>query len=218
MSGTAEKSSVRPAATLVVGVLLVGGSVVPGSAAAQSRPGPLSADAGLTTSTLGGSDFQNVGVGLGAGLGVQYRLTTRLSLGIAGQASWHETANLDGSLRLLGASLRPRYRLGGPGSGLRPFLGARLGVARWRASRSADTVSATVRADGLQAGAAAGVSYPLTETASVELAAIASYLGFGDARVDASLGGTELSPFTSEDSGTTGLLVGLRSLLRVRFP
>lgn len=218
MSDAIPKRSARVCPMLLTAIALAAAWSAPARAPAQSDGGSVSAEAAFAPSTLAGDDFQNVGLGPGGEVGVRYRFTDRLSLGLVGRGSWHETVGLDGSLRLLGVSLRPRYALATDGDGLRPFVGGRLGVSRWHGRRAADTVSADVRADGLQLGAAAGVAYPVAGGTSLELSAFADYLTFGDAELDARLGDRELPVRTPEGSGTTGVLLGLRTLVRVGLP
>lgn len=218
MSDSMPATTTRCIIALTAGALLAAGTAVPRRAPAQGVPdGALRPEAALSGAYLAGSDFESAGAGLGAELGARYGLTPRLSLGLLGQAAWHGTDGLDGPLRLLGVALEPRYRLVGSRSGLVPFVGARVGVARWSATESADSLVADVRADGIQAGGTVGVAYALSQSATLEAAAVASYLSFGDARVDASLG-EPIPPFTRENSGATGSLLGLRASLRVRLP
>lgn len=199
--------------------LLVAGLLAPAPAAGQgASSGELRPELSVSGATLAGSDFTTVGLGGGGELGLRYGVTPRLSVGLLGQASWHGASDLDGPLRLLGAALEPRYALSGPvGPGWIPFVSARLGVARWSVTESADTLTADVRADGLQAGGSVGVAWPLSESADLEVAAQMSYLSFGDARVNARLGPNE-SSFTRANSATTGSLIGLRTSLRIRLP
>lgn len=218
VSGTASPSPARRLAPLVAGTLLLAGWAAPGGAAAQPGPGEFGGEAAALGATVGGSDFDNVGVGYGAEAGLRYGVTPRLSLGLTAHGSWHRADGLDGTLRLLGALLEPRYALGGREDGWRPFVGLRVGGARWRGTRTADTLTADVTADGLQGGGTAGVSHSLGGAASLEVAAVASFLFFGDAEVDAALGSADFPPFVSRGSGTRGSLLGLRTLLRLRVP
>lgn len=211
----------RPARTVgaaLAAAALVAPSVGPDRALAQPAPGEVSVEAAFAGATLAGADFDNVGVGPGGEVAVRYGFTPRLSLGLAGHAGWHRALGLDRRLRLLGVALEPRFLIGGPGRGLRPFVGLRVGAARWSASRSVDTLAADVRADGLQAGGAAGVSYSLPGAASVEVAAVAAALAFGDAEVAPTLGGRDGERFVRDDSGTRGSVLGLRALLRLEVP
>lgn len=219
VSGTSVSRLVSPLAAACAAAFVAGGLLAPDPAAAQGiGDGELRPEIALSGGTLAGSDFDNVGVGGGGELALRYGLTRRLSLGLLGQAGWHGADGLDGPLRLLGAAVEPRYRLAGAG-GARwtPFVAARLGVARWSVTESADTLTADVSADGIQAGGAVGVTYALSGSADLEVAALASYLSFGDARVDARLGEAE-SRFTRANSETTGSLLGLRASLRLRLP
>ena len=219
VSGTAWPSPARALAPLAAGAtILLSAWAAPPGAAAQPGPGELGGEAAALGVTLGGSDFDNVGVGYGGEVGLRYGLTPRLSLGLAGHGSWHSTSGLDDPLRLVGLFLEPRYAFGSPGGGIRPFVGLRVGAARWSASRSTDSLAADVRADGLQAGGTAGVAYPLTGSLTLEAAAVASFLSFGDARVDAALGGSDYTPFVPGGTSTSGALLGLRTLLRLRVP
>lgn len=218
VSGTDWPSPARPLAPLMAGALLLAAWGAPPGAVAQPGPGGFSGEAAALGATIGGSDFGNVGLGYGGEVGLRYGFTPRLSLGLAGYRSWHDATDLDGSLRLVGGFLEPRYAFGGPVAGLRPFVGLRMGVARWSASVSKDSLSADVRAEGLQAGGTAGVTYPLSGSASVEVAAVASYLSFGDARVDASVGSSDYTPFVQGGSSSSGTLLGLRTLIRLRVP
>lgn len=218
LSGTDWPSPARSLASLVAGALLVAAWAAPPGAAAQPAAGDLAGEAAALGATLGGSDFDNVGLGYGGEVGLRYGLTRRLSLGLTGHGSWHEARGLDGSLRMIGAFLEPRYAFDERFGGLRPFVGLRLGVARWSARRAVDSLAADVRADGFQAGGSAGVVYGLTGSASLEVSAVASFLSFGDARVDASLGGSDYAPFTPGGSSTSGALLGLRTLMRLRVP
>lgn len=218
MSDARPNRAGRARPVLLVALALACAGSVPGAAPAQSAARGFSAEAAFAPGTLAGSDFENVGIGPGGELGLRYRFTERLSLGLVGRGSWHEAVGLDGSLRLLGVSLHPEYALAADGDGLRPFVGARLGGSRWHVRRTADTVSADVRADGLQLGASAGVAYPVADGTSLELSAFADYLRFGDAELDARLGDRELPVRTPEGSGTTGVLLGLRTLVRVALP
>lgn len=218
VSGIDSPSPARRLAPLAGGALLLVALAAPSGVSAQPVAGEIVGEAAAVGATLGGSDFENVGLGYGGEIGLRYGITSRISLGLAGHVGWHETAGLDGSLRLPGVSLEPRYAFGSPGARLRPFVGLRLGVARWSVSRSSDSLSADVRADGLQAGTTAGVSYALSGTVSLEAAASASVLSFGDARVDAELGGSDYSPFVPGGTSTRGTLLGLRTLLRLRVP
>lgn len=215
---TAPRRAPAAAAAAAALLLLAAALAAPAGAPAQVAPGDVSAEAALSGATLAGADFDNVGPGPGGEVAVRYGFTPRLSLGLAGHAGWHGASGLDRPLRLLGLVLEPRYLLGEPDADLRPFVGLRLGAARWSAARSTDTLAADVRADGLQAGGAAGASYSLSGAASLEVAAVATALAFGDAEVDASLGDREIGRFTREDSETRGSLVGLRVLLRLRVP
>lgn len=217
VSETSDSSLARAVAAACVAALVAGGLLAPPPAAAQgTASGELQPELAISGGTLAGSDFGNVGPGGGGDLALRYGLTPRLSLGLVGQASWHGADGLDGPLRLLGAALEPRWALGG-GPGWTPFVSARLGVARWSVTESADTLTADVSAGGLQAGGGVGVAYALSGSAHVEVAALASYLSFGDARVDARLGEAE-SSFTRANSGTAGSLLGLRASLRIRLP
>ena len=219
MSGTdGTRTETCPPAAVAAVALLVGAWLAPADAPAQPAPGEIGGEVAALGATLGGSDFGNVGVGYGGEIGLRYGITPRISLGLSGHGSWHEAAGLDESLRLLGVFLEPRYAFGWPDDGIRPYVGLRVGVARWSASRSADSLSADVRADGLQAGGTAGVAYSLSGSVSLEAAAAASLLSFGDARVDAALGGSDYDPFVPGGSSTSGALLGLRTLVRVRVP
>lgn len=218
LSGTDWPTPARPLSPLLAGALLLAAWAAPPGAAAQPAAGELGGEAAALGATLGGSDFANVGLGYGGELGLRYGLTRRISLGLTGHGSWHEASGLDGSLRMIGAFLEPRYTFDDRFGRLRPFVGLRVGVARWSARRSADSLSADVRADGLQAGGSAGVAYALSGSASLEMAAVASLLSFGDARVDAALGGSDFTPFTPGGSSSSGALLGLRALLRLRVP
>lgn len=225
--GSAAGSSDAPPASLprravAAAVVAVSAALAPPPSSAQSAQpaaGDVEVAAGPTAGTVAGSDFDAVGLGAGGELGVRYALSRRLSLGLAGHASWHDADDLDGSLRLLGASLESRYRLLRPGGRrLRPFVGARVGVARWDATEAGEGLTADVGADGLQAGVLAGVAYPLSGRAGLEVTAVGSFLAFGDAEVDATLDGRERDPFVREGSEATGSFLGLRTLLRVRVP
>lgn len=219
MSGTTRGVLARVLAPALAAALLAVGGLAPPPAAAQGIPaGELRPEVAASAGTLGGSDFGNVGFGPGGELGLRYGVTSRLSVGLLGQASWHGADGLDGPLRLLGGAVEPRYLLTGAG-GPRwaPFVAARLGVARWSATEAADSLTADVRADGIQAGGSLGVAYALSESAALEVAAVASWLSFGDARVDARLGESE-SRFTRVNSETAGSLLGLRANLRLRWP
>lgn len=218
VSGTTTPGAARRFVPLLAATLVAAGWAAPRTAVAQPGPGEIGGEVAAVGGTVAGSDFRNVGVGFGGQAGLRYGLTTRLSLGLVGHGSWHEAKGLDGSLRLLGAFLEPRYVLGGTGSGIRPFVGLRLGAARWGARQSADTLTADVSAYGLQAGGTAGVSHALGDAASLEVAAVASFLSFGNAEVDAALGERELPSFMRGGSGTRGSLLGVRTLLRVRVP
>lgn len=218
VSGTDCPTPTRPLAVLAAGALLLAAWTAPPDAAAQPAPGEIGGEAAALGATIGGSDFDNVGLGYGGEAGLRYGITRQLSLGLTGHGSWHDASGLDGSLRLLGVFLEPRYAFGNPDAGIRPFVGLRMGVARWSAGRSADSLSADVRADGLQAGGAAGVSYSISRSVSLEAAAVTSFLSFGDARVDATLGGSDFAPFVPGGSSTSGALVGLRTLLRLGVP
>ncbi len=218
LSGIDWQSPGRHVPALAAGALLLAAWTAPPEAAAQPAPGEIGVEAAALGATLGGSDFDNVGLGYGGEAGLRYGITPRLSLGLTGHGSWHEASSLDGSLRLLGAFLEPRYAFGNRDAGIRPFVGLRMGVARWSAGRSADSLSADVRADGLQAGGAAGVSCSISGSVSLEAAAVASFLSFGDARVDATLGDSDFAPFVPGGSSTRGALVGLRTLIRLRVP
>lgn len=220
VSETSARPLARAVAVACGATLLAAGLLTtPFPAAAQETgSGGLQPELAVSAGTLAGSDFGNVGLGGGGELGLRYGVTSRLSLGLLGQASWHGADGLDGPLRLLGAALEPRYAFTDAG-GARwtPFVEARLGVSRWNVTESADTLSADVSADGLQAGGSVGVAWALSESADLEVAATASYLSFGDARVDARLGQEE-SSFTRANSGTTGSLLGVRTGLRIRLP
>lgn len=218
VSERATLSPARHAAAALVAAAIVVPAAGADRAPAQPAPGEVSVEAAFAGATLTGADFENIGVGPGGEVAVRYGFTPRLSLGLAGHAGWHRANGLDRPLRLLGVALEPRYLVGGRGPGLRPFVGLRLGAARWSASRSADTLAADVRADGLQAGGTAGVSYSLPGAASLEVAAVVAALAFHDAEVDPSLGGRDGERFVREDSGTRGSLVGLRALLRLQVP
>lgn len=193
-------------------------ATAPPLAAQPLSAGDLAPEAALSAGSLVGSDFEAAGVGAGGEVGLRYGLAPRLSLGLMGQGTWHATEGLDGPLRLLGIVLEPRYALAGDGGDVTPFVGARVGVARWNAGVAADTLSADVRADGLQAGGSVGVAYSLTESVTVEAAAVASHLTFGDAQVEARLGGESLPPFAREGSSSAGTFLGLRGGVRWTLP
>lgn len=219
MSGTRDSAKHLVPAAVVAGV--AAGAVLlsaPYAAAAQSAGGRLGGEAALTTATVAGSDFSNVGIGVGGELGVRYAATRHLSVGVAGQASWHDADGLPGSLRLLGAVVEPRYRVAPRRSGPSPFVGARLGLAGWSVTESGERVRADVSAGGLQAGAVAGFAYPVSARSRLELAAVASLLSFGDAEVEATLSDGGREPFVREGSETSGSFLGLRALLRVGLP
>ncbi|MFB6239980.1 MAG: hypothetical protein ABEJ46_00135, partial [Gemmatimonadota bacterium] len=96
--------------------LLAGGLTGPPGASAQgTASGEIQPEVAASGGTLAGSDFGNVGLGGGGELGLRYGLTSRLSLGLVGQASWHRADGLDGPLRLLGAAVEPRWALTGSG-------------------------------------------------------------------------------------------------------
>lgn len=203
---------------LAAGALLLAAWSGPTAALGQPAAGEIGGEAAVVGGTLGGSDFGNVGLGYGGEVGLRYGLGRRVSLGLVGHGTWHRAAGLEGPLRLVGAFVEPRYAFEEVGESLRPFVGLRLGVARWSGSQSVDTLSAAVRADGLQAGGSAGVTYSLSRAVSLEAAAAASWLSFGDSRVDAALGGSDYAPFTPGGTSTNGALLGLRTLLRLRVP
>lgn len=218
VSETSDSPLDHAVAAACAAALLAGGLLAPPPVVAQGTAGgELQPELAASGGTLSGSDFGNVGVGGGGELALRYGLTPRLSLGLVGQGSWYGADGLDGPLRLLGAALEPRWTLSGGGPRWTPFVAARLGVARWSVTESADTLTADVSAGGLQAGGSVGVAYALSESADLEVAALASYLSFGDARVDARLGEAE-SSFTRANSGTAGSLLGLRASLRLRLP
>lgn len=212
----------NPAA--LVSVILGGLLAAVPAAAQEAPPEPASAAArgGLeiataaSGATLSGSDFGSVGLGAGADLGVRRGLGAAFELGAGVHASWHETQDLDGPLRLLGAYVEPRLRFRSPGPGLEPFVGLRAGWARWDVSESGDGVVADVGASGLQAGAVGGVTYPLSGSVSFEAAAAALHLDFGNSVVDATVDGQPVAP--PRTSGSTGTLVGVRTSLRFRLP
>lgn len=217
MSGIASTSIEARRVTLVAAALAVA-LAVPSPASAQFDGGRLGAEAALTTGTVAGSDFDNVGLGVGGELGLRYAVTPRFSVGLAGQASWHAAGGLDGPFRLLGAVVEPRYRTRRLGADLRPFVGARLGLARWDVGESGEGVAADVGAVGYQAGAVAGVGYPISDRTRLEVAAVGSFLSFGDAEVDATVDDRDREPFVRQGSETAGSSVGLRASLRFRLP
>lgn len=212
----------NPAA--LVGVLLGGLLAAVPAAAQEATPESASAAAGgdleiavaASGATLSGSDFGSVGLGAGADLGLRRGLGAAFELGGGVHASWHETQDLDGPLRLLGAYVEPRLRFRSPGPGLEPFVGLRAGWARWDVSESGDGVVADVGASGLQAGAVGGVTYPLSGNVSFEAAAAALHLDFGDSVVDATVDGQPVG--RPRTSGSTGTLIGVHTRLRFRLP
>ena len=81
-----------------------------------------------------------------------------------------------------------------------------LSASGWQYSHAAVIVA--------HCGALSRSFVPIGSSAS----AVASFLSFGDARVDAALGGSDYTPFVSGGTSTSGALLGLRTLLRLRVP
>lgn len=186
---------------------------------AGSRGLPLTVGVSAGYYSLGGSDFPGVGLGPGLELTGHYALTPSVQVGLGAHGSWQGADELSSPLRLLGGFVEQRTELDEISPGVRPFFGFRLGYVGWRAVEKEGGVDATVRADGLQAGAQAGVSYPLTPSVTADVALYGSFLSFGDSRVDAAVEGTgPLPPSTFPRSETRGSLFGIRIGARAAVP
>lgn len=182
---------------------------------------PVEVEGGPGAFSLAGEDFPGIGAGPAVEVGLRGWLSPRVSVGAGVHHGWHSAPRLASSFRVLSLHLEPRLHLPPPSfaSSLRPHVGVRAGYARWTAHEASEGFRAAVTAGGLRAAAVAGAAVPLGAGVDLDLALEGGYVGFSSPRVDAEIEG-EAPGSTARPSGsaTSGLLMGIRSALRVALP
>lgn len=177
------------------------------SAAAQTSQ-RFSAQASALFVTLSGDAYES----LKNGPGVEGQLRFNpgaLSIGGGVQFSKHDIDNtgfedqIDGSIKLWGAFIEPRYVIATQSTRLAPYVSARLAYLR----QSVDVDGVDAHANGYQMNGGGGILMRLAGNVNLDLGATFGYIDFSEAKVS---GTTTADP----DSGTNwvfraGLAFGL---------
>jgi len=200
---TATRSS--RALTLIALSLLIAS----GTAAAQTAQ-RLSVQASGLFVTLSGDAYENLKNG--PGFEAQLRFNPgALSIGGGFQYSNHDVDDptLDGSIKLLGGFLEPRYVIATSSSTFAPYISSRLAYLR----QSLDLEGFEGNSNGFQINGGGGIIMRLGGNVNLDLGATFGYIDFGEATVKDKSTGIETKT-EDADSGTNwvfriGLAFGL---------
>ena len=188
-------------ALIGVGVLLF----VSNTAAAQTAQ-RFSAQASALFVTLAGDAYESLDNGKGFEAQVRFN-PGALSIGGGFQLSSHDisTTSFDGSVRLLGPFLEPRYVIATQSPRFAPYVSSRLAMLR----QSLNVEGYDGHANGLQINGGGGVIVRLASNVNVDLGATFGYIDFGKATLtNNSTGITTEEP--DADSGTNWVIrIGL---------
>lgn len=186
---------------------LVLSSAVVSSATAQTGQ-PFSAQVSALFVTLSGDAYESLKNG--PGFEAQLRFNPgALSFGGGFQYSTHDIDNtgfediLDGSIKLSGVFVEPRYVISTGSTRVAPYVSARLAYLR----QSLDVAGQDGHANGYQINGGGGLLTRLTGNVNLDVGATFGYIDFSEAK---DTGGTTVDP----DSGTNwvfraGLAIGL---------
>ncbi len=172
--------ALRWAALLAVGV----GAVAAPPAAAQASLGI----AGLYAS-LGGSDFDGIGSGIGGEASVWFPAGTSFMIGGGAHYTSHGIDGIDENLSVLAIFVEPRYRFQ-TGGKVKPYIAGRAAWARNSASSGGVDISAT----GFYFGGGGGLMVPVGAKLDLDFEVLFNSVSFGDVDVDGtSQSGTDAS-------------------------
>ena len=176
-----------------------------GTAKAQTAQ-RFSAQASGLFVTLSGDAYTSLDNG--PGFEAQLRFNPgALSIGGGFQFSNHDisTATLDGSIRLLGPFLEPRYVIATQSPRFAPYVSSRLAVLR----QSLNVEGFDGHANGLQINGGGGVIVRLATNVNVDFGATFGYIDFGKATLTNNGTGVETETEDAESGTNWVIRIGL---------